>query len=70
MATHTPDQVLMRQLETLLRDEPRSIHRLHQATGRTQAEVRQALSDLKHYGKARECSDGYRWELVSGGSAR
>lgn len=69
MATHIPDQALMHQLESLLRDEPLSIHRLHQRTGSTQAQVRQALFDLKHYGKARQCSDGCRWELVSGGEA-
>ncbi|WP_138438563.1 DprA-like winged helix domain-containing protein [Marinobacter alexandrii] len=68
--THTPDEQLMQQLESLLRDEPLSIHRLHQRTGSTQAQVRQALFDLEYYKKARQCSDGYRWELVSGGNAR
>lgn len=67
--THTPDEQLMQQLESLLRDEPLSIHRLHQRTGSTQAQVRQALFDLRYYKKARQCTDGFRWELVSGGEA-
>ena len=70
--THTPNEHLMQRILSELSAEPRSIHRLHQATEpkRTRKEIRQALFDLMHYGKVAKCFDGCRWELVCGGSEK
>lgn len=67
--THTPNEQLMQRILFELSAEPLSIHRLHQKTGHSQAEVRQALADLQHYGKVTPHYDGVRWERTSGGCA-
>ncbi len=67
MSEHAPDEFLMRQILAQLLDCPKSIAKLHQRLNRNPIEIRQALSDLIHYGQVCQSYDGYRFELAYGG---
>lgn len=67
MTDHTPDQFLMGQIKRALKDGPLSIAKLCEETGRHPKNVRQALSDLQHYGKVELHPGGHCYQLTQGG---
>ncbi|WP_428398265.1 hypothetical protein [Marinobacter salarius] len=67
MNEHIPDEVLMDRVKMRLRKGASSIYQLSLATNRHPKNVRQAVSDLMHYGEVVECRDGRGYELVGNG---
>ncbi|OLF82676.1 hypothetical protein AWH63_06635 [Marinobacter sp. C18] len=67
MSDHVPDEVLMERIKIHLAKGSASIYDLCLEMNRHPKNVRQAVSDLMHYGEVKEHRDGRRYELVDGG---
>ncbi len=67
MTDHVPDEVLMERIKICLGKDAASIYQLCLATDRHPTNVRQAVSDLMHYGVVKVHRDGRQYELVNGG---
>ena len=67
MSDHVPDEFLMECIKSHLAKGSASIYDLCLETNRHPKNVRQAVSDLMHYGKVVECRDGRSYELAESG---